>query len=79
MTENAKFKYSAQEGILELEGSEEFVSQHFERLTDLIRIISRHVVIEQRSEPNTQTITPPTIQTTEPNVALHPAQAPGRD
>lgn len=58
MTEKAKFKYSAQEGVLELEGSEEFVSQHFESLTDLIRIISRHVVIEQKSESDAQSITP---------------------
>lgn len=50
MTEKAKFKYSAQEGILELEGSEDFVSKHFESLTDLIRIISRHVVVEQKQE-----------------------------
>lgn len=52
MTERAKFKYSAQEGILELEGSEEFVSQHFESLTDLIRVISRHVVVEQHQQEN---------------------------
>ena len=50
MTERAKFKYSAQEGILELEGSEEFVSKHFESLTDLIRAISRHVVVEQHHQ-----------------------------
>jgi len=50
MTEKAKFKYSAQEGVLELEGSEEFVSKHFESLTDLIRIISRHVVVEKKQE-----------------------------
>lgn len=50
MTEKAKFKYSAQEGILELEGSEEFVTQHFESLTDLIRVISRHVVVEQHPQ-----------------------------
>lgn len=53
MTEKAKFKYSAQEGVLELEGTEEFVSKHFESLTDLIRIISRHVVVEQKQEPQT--------------------------
>lgn len=52
MMEKAKFKYSAQEGILELEGSEEFVSKHFESLTDLIRIISRHVVVEQHQHAN---------------------------
>ena len=50
MTEKAKFKYSAQEGVLELEGSEEFVTQHFESLTDLIRVISRHVVVEQHHQ-----------------------------
>lgn len=50
MVEKAKFKYSAQDGILELEGSEDFVSKHFESLTDLIRIISRHVTIEQKTE-----------------------------
>lgn len=52
MTERAKFKYSAQEGVLELEGSEEFVSEHFESLTDLIRVISRHVVVEQQHQEN---------------------------
>ncbi|CAG9168947.1 hypothetical protein [Cupriavidus pampae] len=30
MSEKAKFRYSAAEGVLELEGSEEFVSKHFE-------------------------------------------------
>ena len=50
MTEKAKFRYSAQEGVLELEGSEEFVSNHFESLTDLIRIMSRHVVVEQKQD-----------------------------
>ena len=81
MTEKAKFKYSAQEGILELEGSEEFVSQHFESLTDLIRIISRHVVIEQKSESNAQPIAPTQtaplpVQYTDPVGAALPAQAP---
>lgn len=50
MIEKAKFKYSAQEGILELEGTEEFVSKHFESLTDIVRLISRHTVIEQKKE-----------------------------
>ncbi|MBK1853217.1 hypothetical protein FE845_17865 [Marinobacter sp. 1-4A] len=50
MTDRAKFKYSAQDGVLELEGSEAFVSEHFESLTDLIRIISRHVVVEQQHQ-----------------------------
>lgn len=54
MTEKAKLRYSAQDGVLELEGSEEFVSKHFESLTDLIRIISRHVVIEQKTENPSQ-------------------------
>lgn len=51
MTDKAKFRYSAQEGVLELEGSEEFVTQHFESLTDIVRVISRHVSIEQKSDP----------------------------
>lgn len=50
MSEKAKFKYSAQDGTLELEGSEEFVSQHFDSLTDIVRIISRHTTIEQKKE-----------------------------
>lgn len=50
MTEKARFRYSAQEGTLELEGSEEFVSQHFESLTDIVRMISRHTVVEQKRE-----------------------------
>jgi len=52
MSEKAKFRYSAQDGTLELEGSEEFVSQHFESLTDIVRIISRHTTIEQKKEAN---------------------------
>lgn len=59
MTERAKFKYSAQEGILELEGSEEFVSQHFESLNDLIRVISRHVVVEQHHQENATNLVEP--------------------
>lgn len=64
MTDKAKFRYSAQEGVLELEGSEEFVSQHFESLTDLIRIISRHVVIEQKQEPSITALPTPNIPVT---------------
>ena len=40
-SEQSKFRFSAQEGIIELEGSEGFISSHMETLTDLIRIISR--------------------------------------
>ena len=50
MTEKAKFKYSATEAFLELEGSEEFVTQHFESLIDIIRVISRHTTIESKPE-----------------------------
>jgi hypothetical protein len=50
MTEKARFKYSAQEGVLELEGSEEFITKHFESLTDIVRVISRHISIEQKTE-----------------------------
>lgn len=50
MIEKAKFKYSAHEGLLELEGSEEFVTKHFESLTDIVRIISRHVSIDTKPE-----------------------------
>lgn len=52
MTERAKFRYSAQDGVLELDGSEEFVSKHFESLTDIVRVMARHVTIEQKNEPN---------------------------
>lgn len=78
MTDKAKFRYSAQEGVLELEGSEEFVSQHFESLTDLIRIISRHVVIEQKQEPSTSTL--PTQNTSTTTISLDnstPTPTPG--
>lgn len=51
MTEKAKFRYSAQDGVLELEGSEEFVSKHFESLTDIVRVMARHLAVEQKSEP----------------------------
>ena len=50
MSESAKFRYSAQDGTLELEGSEEFVSKHFESLTDIVRIISRHSSIDQKKD-----------------------------
>lgn len=50
MSDKAKFRYSAKEGVLELEDSEEFVSKHFEELTDIVRVMSRHVTIEQKKE-----------------------------
>lgn len=50
MIEKAKFKFSAQDGSLELEGSEEFVSQHFDRLTDIVKTISVHTPIGQKSD-----------------------------
>jgi hypothetical protein len=50
MTERAKFKYSAQDGILELEGSEEFVSKHFESLVDVVRAMARHIMPDQKRE-----------------------------
>lgn len=51
MTEKAKFKYSAVEGTLELEGSEDFVTKHFESLTDIVRVISRHTPMDAKVEP----------------------------
>jgi len=50
VTEKAKFRYSAQDGVLELEGSEEFVTKHFESLTDIVRVMARHLTIEPKSE-----------------------------
>lgn len=50
MTEKARFRYSAQDGVLELEGSEEFVSKHFEGLTDIVRVMARHTVVEQKAD-----------------------------
>ena len=61
MIEKARFKYSAQEGIIEIEGTEDFVSKHFESLTDLIRVISRHVVVEPKQE-HQQAATQPATQ-----------------
>jgi hypothetical protein len=54
MDGQAKFKYSASEGILELEGSEDFVTKHFESITDMVRIISRHTNIEQKQKMPSQ-------------------------
>ncbi len=48
--EKAKFRYSAQEGVIELEGTEEFISSHMETLTDLVRVISRHTPVEAKTE-----------------------------
>ena len=54
MTEQkAKFRYSALEGVIELEGSEEFISSHMETLTDLVRVVSRHTPIATKSEKQT--------------------------
>lgn len=50
MTEKAKFRYSAQDGVLELERSEEFVTKHFESLTDIVRVMARHLTVEPKAE-----------------------------
>ncbi|EIU7190178.1 hypothetical protein F6V05_29055 [Pseudomonas aeruginosa] len=49
MSDNAKFRYSASEGTVELEGSEDFITRHIEVLTDLARLAARHVVVESRN------------------------------
>lgn len=49
MSDNAKFRYSASEGTVELEGSEDFISKHIEVLTDLARLAARHVIVEPRA------------------------------
>ncbi|MBU2731301.1 hypothetical protein [Acidithiobacillus ferridurans] len=62
MTEKAKFRYSAQDGVLELEGSEEFVTKHFESLTDIVRVMARHLTVEPKVEaPPIPTEQPPAI------------------
>lgn len=48
--EKTKFKYSASKGVLELEGSEEFVTKHFESLIDIVRVISRQSQVEAKSD-----------------------------
>ena len=50
MIEKVRSKYSAQEGVRELEGSEEFITKHFESLTDIVRVISRHISIEKKQK-----------------------------
>lgn len=57
-SEKSKFRFSAQEGVIELEGSEEFVTTHMETLTDLVRVISRHTHIETKSDKVRQEDTP---------------------
>lgn len=57
-SEKSKFRFSAQEGVIELEGSEEFVTSHMETLTDLVRVISRHTHIETKSDKVRQEDTP---------------------
>lgn len=54
MSERARFRYSAQEGVLELEGSEDFVSKHFEQLDDMVRTIGRHITAEKKAELSIQ-------------------------
>lgn len=45
----AKFRFSAHDGVIEMEGSEEFLSKHFESLTDIVRVMARHVVIDPKT------------------------------
>lgn len=68
MTEKAKFKYSASEGFLELEGSEEFVTKHFESLTDMVRVISRHVPVETKTDSAPVTPVPADVSNGTPTV-----------
>lgn len=74
MESKAKFRYSASEGLVELEGSEEFVSKHFQALSDLVRVVSRHVTVEQKLEdkgtPSVQPkITEPVVDAVEHSAA----------
>ena len=66
MTERAKFKYSASDGVLELEGSEDFVTKHFDSLTDIIRVISRHTIIEKKESSSIPSSVEQTIEEEEP-------------
>lgn len=50
--EKSKFKFSASKGVIELVGSENFISSHMETLTGLVRVISRHTPVETRPEKN---------------------------
>lgn len=50
ISEKSKFRFSAQDGVIELEGSEDFISSHMETLTDLVRVISRHTPIEAKTD-----------------------------
>ncbi|MDN4147527.1 hypothetical protein ABS648_26035 [Pseudomonas solani] len=59
MSDNAKFRYSASEGTVELEGSEDFISKHIEVLTDLARLAARHVIVEPRAVAADPIFTPP--------------------
>lgn len=56
MNERAKFRYSAHDGVLELEGSEGFVTKHFESLTDIVRVMARHLTVEPRAEISPVTV-----------------------
>lgn len=49
MMSEAKFRFSAHDGVVEMEGSEEFLSTHFESLTDIVRVMARHVVIDPKT------------------------------
>jgi len=44
----AKFRFSAHDGVVEMEGSEDFLSKHFDSLTDIVRVMARHVVIDPK-------------------------------
>lgn len=48
MTEKARFHFSAVQGIVEIEGSEEFVSKHFEALADIAKMMARHTHIDPK-------------------------------
>lgn len=64
MTDKAKFRYSAQEGSVELEGTEEFVTSHFETLKNIIQMISdsaAHVELQSKKETTLEVNNPKNI------------------
>ncbi|MHB1000608.1 MAG: hypothetical protein ACYC27_15315 [Armatimonadota bacterium] len=54
MSDKASFRYSAQEGVLELEGSEDFITKHFDSLTDIVRVMARRTIVDQYKEVPTE-------------------------
>jgi len=50
VSEKARFRFSAQDGIFEIEATEEFVTRHFESLIEIVKGMSTKTVVETKHD-----------------------------